>query len=250
MKEQFRRKVLANGMTILFEKRDIPVVSVAFAVKYGAINETVSEKGLAHFIEHMLYKGTPKRNWKEIAEEIEKNGGELNGFTGEMMTVYFCKMPSKHIDIALEVLSDMVKNPLFDEKEIEKERKVIFEEIKMHCDNPRLHVFDEIQKILYDGTLGINIIGTHETMNSIDRKKMVNKFKEIYKPNNMVLCVVGDVDFDKLVDFVEKNFKDKPGKKISIQKFNLKNESKNEKRKGIYTRETRRPGIRETRYVL
>ena len=233
MKEQFRRKVLANGMTILFEKRDIPVVSVAFAVKYGAINETVSEKGLAHFIEHMLYKGTPKRNWKEIAEEIEKNGGELNGFTGEMMTVYFCKMPSKHIDIALEVLSDMVKNPLFDEKEIEKDRKVIFEEIKMHRDNPRLHVFDEIQKILYDGTLGINIIGTHETMNSIDREKMIKKFKEIYKPNNMVLCVVGDVDFDKLVDFVEKNFKDKPGEKIPVQKFNLRNKSEVEKRKGI-----------------
>src|SRR3989339_672131 len=156
MKENFYKKVLDNGMVILFEKRNLPVVSVAIAVKFGGINESVEEKGIAHFIEHLLYKGTPTRDLKKISEEIEKNGGELNGFTGEEVTAYFCKMPSRHLKIALDVLSDMIKNPLFDEVELEKEREVIFEEIKMHKDNPRLHVFDGLKDVLYEGSLGIN----------------------------------------------------------------------------------------------
>ncbi|GAH77972.1 unnamed protein product, partial [marine sediment metagenome] len=143
------------------------MVSVAFAVRNGGINESKKEKGISHFIEHMLYKGTPTRNTKKIAEEIEKNGGELNGFTDEAVTAYWCKMPSKHLDVALDVLTDMVKNPLFDQKELEKERKVIFEEIKMRKDNPMVYVFDKIQSYLYEEPFGTPLIGTFETMNSI-----------------------------------------------------------------------------------
>jgi len=121
---------------------------------------------------------------------------------------------------------------LFDEKELEKERKVIFEEIKMYHDNPRMHVFDEIQKALYDGTMGINLAGTFDTMDSIDREKMVERFEQIYQPNNMILCVVGDADFNKIVEFAEKNFGKEKGE-IQKQEFSLKNESKIEKRKGI-----------------
>ena len=177
---EFYRKILKNGMTLLFEKREIPVVCVAFAVKAGGINETVEEKGISHFIEHMLYKGTPTRNSKQIAEEIENNGGDLNGFTSEEVVAYWCKMPSKHLKVALDVLSDMVKNPLFDNGEFEKERKVIFEEIKMYHDNPRLYASDEIQKELYDGTMKINLAGTFDTMNSITRDKMVEKIQRDY----------------------------------------------------------------------
>src|SRR3989339_426123 len=205
MKENFYKKVLDNGMVILFEKRNLPVVSVAIAVKFGGINESIEEKGIAHFIEHMLYKGTPTRDLKKISEEIEKNGGELNGFTGEEVTAYWCKMPSRHLKIALDVLSDMIKNPLFDEVELEKEREVIFEEIKMHKDNPRLHVFDGLKDVLYEGSLGMNLAGTYETMNSINRKKIVKKFNEIYRPNNLVLAVVGDADFDEIVKFAQKS---------------------------------------------
>lgn len=230
--QNFKRKILANGMTVLFEKRDIPVVSVAFAVRAGGINESLTEKGISHFIEHMLYKGTPTRNTKQIAEAIERNGGELNGFTSEEVVAYWCKMPSKKIDIAMEVLSDLVKNSLFDEKELEKERHVIFEEIKMYKDNPRLHVFDEIQKCLYDGTLGMNLAGTHETMDSVTRESMVKKFNETYTPNNMILCVVGNTDFEKIVKFAEENFGDTKSE-IQELEFNLKNETKTEKRNGI-----------------
>ena len=232
MKFDFHKKTLKNGMVVLFEKRNVPVVSVAFAVRNGGINEALHEKGISHFIEHMLYKGTPTRNAKKISEEIEKNGGVLNGFTDEMVTAYWCKMPSKHLNIALNVLGDMVKNPLFDEKEFEKERKVIFEEIKMRKDNPGIHALDKIQELLYEKPLGSQIIGTYESMNSIKRDYMLKKFKEIYQPNNMILCVVGDANFDEIVEFAEKNFGNGSGK---VPKFEvkIKNESETEKRKGI-----------------
>lgn len=232
MKPKFYRKVLKNGMIIIFEKRDIPAVSVAFAVRNGGINESKDEKGISHFIEHLLYKGTPTRNSKNITEEIEKNGGHLNGFTGENITAFWCKMPSKHLNIALDVLSDMIKNPLFDEKELEKERKVIFEELKMNKDNPRIHVFNEIHNSLYEPPFGMPLIGTYETMNSINREKIVKKFEQIYNPNNMILCVVGDGDFDEIVKFAEENFGDKKGE-VPVQDIKLKNESRTELRKGI-----------------
>jgi len=232
LRKNFQKKVLKNGMTLLFEKRNVPVVSVAFAVRAGGINEGVSEKGISHFIEHLLYKGTKTRTSKQIAEEIEKNGGELNGFTSEEITAYFCKMPSKHLDIALNVLADIIKNPVFDEKELEKERKVIFEEIKMYKDNPQMHSISEIQKLLYTGTLEINLTGTFESMNSIDRKKIIEKFKQIYEPNNFILSVVGDADFEQIVNFAEKNFENTKSQ-IPKQNFELKNENKLEEREGV-----------------
>jgi len=228
----FQRRILANGMTILFEKRDLPVVSVAFAVRCGGINESEQEKGISHFVEHMLYKGTISRTHKQIADEIEKNGGDFNGFTDEAITAYWCKMPSNHLDVALNVLSDMIKNPLFDKKELEKERNVIFEEIKMYHDNPRLYIFQQIQEFLYDKPFGLTLIGNTKSLKSLDREKLVKRFKEIYKPNNMILCIVGDADFEKIVKFAEDNFGIEKG---SVPKFEIK--SKNniqiEKRKGI-----------------
>jgi len=232
MKKDFYRKVLKNGMTVIFEKRDLPVVSVAYAVRNGGINESEDEKGISHYIEHMLYKGTPTRNQKKISEEIEKNGGIINGFTSETITAFWCKIPSKHLDIALNVLSDMIKNPLFDEEELVKERKVIFEEMKIYRDNPMKHVFDEIHSLLYEEPFGIPLIGTEYIMNAMNREKIVEKFREIYKPNNMILSVVGNADFDKIVEFVEKEFGDEKGN-VPKLKINKKNESKIEKRKGI-----------------
>ncbi|MBI4116872.1 insulinase family protein [Candidatus Pacearchaeota archaeon] len=232
MEKNFHKKILENGMTVLFEKRNLPVVSVAFAVKTGGIHETAEKKGISHFIEHMLYKGTPTRNSKKIAEEIEKNGGVLNGFTDETITAYWCKMPSKHLKKALDVLSDLIKNPVFDLKEFEKERKVIFEEIKMRRDNPGIYVLDEIQRMLFGTPFGIPVIGTYETMNSITREEMKKRFGEIYQPNNMILCVVGNADFGEIADFAEKNFSSKKGK-IPEFKITEKNDSKTEKRKGI-----------------
>ncbi|MBI2629422.1 insulinase family protein [Candidatus Pacearchaeota archaeon] len=227
-----QRKVLKNGMTVVFKQRKNEVISVAFAVRFGAMNETKENKGIAHFIEHMLYKGTPTRNAQQISIEIERNGGELNGFTSEQVTSYWCKMPSKHINVALEVLGDMVSNPKFDPKEVDKERQVIFEEMKMYKDNPRMHVFEKIKNNLYKGDFAMPIIGTEVSMKENTRDKLKKMFDEIYTPENMVLCVVGDTDFDKLCNFVEKNFK-KSGKKASYPKVELRNNTEIEKRKNI-----------------
>lgn len=232
LKKNFKRKVLKNGMTLIFERREVPVVSVAFAVRNGGVNEDSFEKGISHYIEHMLYKGTPSRDAQKIAIEIEKNGGVMNGFTDEEITAYWCKMPSNKLWIALDVLSDMVKNPLFDAKELEKERKVIFEEIKMRKDNPITYVFDGIQKLLYEKPFGDNLIGTEKTMNSIDKVKILKKFHDIYKPNNMILCVVGNANFNEIEKYIEDNFKTEKGNVPEIR-INLKNEVKVEKRKGI-----------------
>jgi predicted Zn-dependent peptidase len=232
MKPKFYRKVLKNGMTLIFEKRDLPVASVVIAVRSGGINEKPFEKGISHFIEHMLYKGTPTRNSRKIAEEIEKNGGELNGFTDETITAFWCKIPSAHLKLALEVLTDMIKNPLFDEEELEKERKVIFEEIKMRKDTPHIYVLDSIQNELYSGTLGLNLIGDYKTMGAINREKIVKKFEQTYQPNNMILGIVGDANFSEVVEFAEKNFGNQKGKLPKVS-FSLKNASRIEKRKGI-----------------
>jgi predicted Zn-dependent peptidase len=232
MKNNFERRILKNGLTVIFEKRNIPVVSMAFAVKSGGINESLEEKGISHFIEHMLYKGTKNKTAREIAQEIEKHGGEINGFTSEEVTAFYCKLPSKYADIGLDVLSDIMKNSLFSEKEMEKERKVIFEEIKMRRDNPQIYVFDKIQTLLYKNPFGSDLIGTSKSMNSIDRKKILKRFEETYVPENMILSVVGNYDFNKLVNFCEKNFEKKKSKKKNY-KIIKKNGLKIEKRRGI-----------------
>jgi predicted Zn-dependent peptidase len=126
----------------------------------------------------------------------------------------------------------MVKNPLFDEKEMDKERNVIFEEMKMIHDIPMNYVFDEVQKCLYKGALSVNIIGTTKTMNLIDRKKMLEKFKKIYQPNNIILCAVGDADFEKLCSFVEKNFSNEKGN-VPEQEIYKINNVQTEKREGL-----------------
>ncbi|HRZ85853.1 MAG TPA: pitrilysin family protein [Candidatus Paceibacterota bacterium] len=227
-----QRKILKNGMTVIFKQRKNKVISVAFAVRFGAANEKAEHKGIAHFIEHMLYKGTPTRDSKQISTQIEKNGGELNGFTSEQITAFWCKMPSKHLDVALEVLSDMVKNPLFDEEELNKERQVIFEEMKMYHDNPQRYVLERIKSMLYTGDFSIPIIGTIDSMNSNSQERLKEFFKRVYVPENMILCVVGDTNFDKLCKFAEKNF-ESAKKSFSKPEVSLITNSIIEKRKEI-----------------
>jgi predicted Zn-dependent peptidase len=233
MKHKFYRKKLRNGMTVIFEQRKgSGVVSVAFGVRYGAINEDAEEKGISHFTEHMLFKGTKKRTAKQISEEIEKRGGILNGFTEEEFIFCTSKISSSKIDIALDVLSDMIKNPSFDERELEKERKVIFEEIKLYNDNPRMWIQDNIASCLFRGSPGMTVAGTEETLSKIDRKKIIVNFRKVYGTTNMFLCVVGDADFKKLYNYCERNFvKSKAElKEQSVEKI-LK--EKIEKRRGI-----------------
>jgi predicted Zn-dependent peptidase len=226
-------RILKNGLKVIFEKRDMPILSMAFAVKQGGINETKAEKGISHFIEHMLFKGTLTKSAKELSESIEKVGGILNGLTEEEITAFWCKVPSNQALSSLEVLIDLVKNPKFDEKEIEKERKVIFEEMKMHRDSPSSYVSEKIKEMMYVGDFAVPLIGTLKSMNSIKREDLIKKFKQVYRSENMIFCAVGDGNISEICTLLEKSFSKSKGSSPKI-KVITQNKQEIEQRAGIF----------------
>lgn len=200
---EFKKKILDNGLTVLFEKRDVPVTTVMLAVKYGAAYEDIKEKGMAHFMEHLCFKGTEKRNVKKIAEEVEKVGGDLNAFTHEELTAYHVKLPSEHLSVAMDVIFDIFFNPSFPEEEIKKEANVICEEIKMYRDNPHMHTIENIKKSLYESPFGDFIGGSQENVKDMTRTQLFEKHRKMYVTNNSILCVVGNNDFDEVIKLAE-----------------------------------------------
>jgi predicted Zn-dependent peptidase len=201
---EFNRVVLDNGLTIIHEKRDVSVTTVMMAVKFGAMFEESKEKGIAHFMEHLCFKGTEKRDAKEIAESLESVGGDLNAFTHEEMTAYHVRLPSNYLKLGIDVISDIFFNANFPEEEIKKEANVIVEEIKMYRDNPRAYVFDKIKNNLYKEPFGEFIAGSPETVMSISREQIIKKHRELYIPQNSILCVVGNNDFNEVVEFAKR----------------------------------------------
>jgi predicted Zn-dependent peptidase len=187
--------VLQNGLTIVFEKRPTKTVAVEVTVKTGSNNETRKISGISHFMEHMLFEGTKKRkSSREIATEIERLGGELNAYTSNERTAFYAKVLNRHFDKALEVLSDIIANPLFEEEAIEKERKVILKEIDMVTDEPRFHQWVLFSKTLFKKHPARNpTYGSRSSVKKLARKDLINYFKKHYKPNNMVISVVGNV---------------------------------------------------------
>jgi len=201
---KFEKKVLENGLTVLFERRDVPVTTVMLAVKYGSAYESVEEKGMAHFMEHLCFKGTGKRSAKEIAEEIEKVGGDLNAFTHEEVTTYYARLPSEHLGVAMDVIFDVFFNASFPEEEVGKEANVICEEIKMYRDNPRAHVLNRVKENLYKGAFGMFGTGTAENVRGFGREKLFAKHREVYAPSNSILCVVGNNNFEEILRIASK----------------------------------------------
>ena len=231
---EFQKKVLGNGLTVLFEKRDVPVTTVMWAVKFGSAYESSGEKGIAHFIEHMCFKGTEKRSVDEIARSIEGVGGELNAFTHEEVTAYHAKVPSKEAAMAIEVLADVFFNPVFPEAEVSKEAGVICEEIKMYRDNPKFFVLDKIKEILYGRPFGMSIAGTEEIVRGLSRSDLMKKHRAIYCPKNSILCVVGNNDFDEIVALAEKfSVERSPSEELFVDLKKMEPQSLDEKRKGI-----------------
>jgi len=217
---KFNKKVLSNGLIVLHEKRDVPVTTVMLAAKYGAAYESAEEKGIAHFIEHLCFKGTEKRNVKQIAEEVEKVGGDLNAFTHEEITAYHVKLPSEHLNVAMDVIFDIFFNASFPEAEVEKEGNVICEEIKMYRDNPRMHVLDKIKNNLYEKPFGDFIGGSKETVKSMTRDQLFKKHRSVYVPRNSILCVVGNNDFDEVLKLAESLCVERDG--VEIEKPGIK----------------------------
>jgi len=228
---EFYRKKLDNGLMVIFERRKTPVVAVASSVRFGAQFENEKIKGISHFIEHLTFKGTKKRSVTQIPQEIESKGGVINAFTGEEITSYWNKLPKKHFELGADISRDLILNPQFEKNALERERKVILEEIKMYRDNPGTHVLEKIKELLYKKPFNMSIAGTLKTVSGLTREKIIELFNSIYSTNNMIFSVVGDVDWDRVL--IEAKKFPKSNKKINSIPIILKNGELVEKRKGI-----------------
>lgn len=232
MKEpEFYRKKLDNGITVLFENRQIPVVSVSSSVKFGAQFESNEIKGISHFIEHLVFKGTKNRNVLEIPKEIEDRGGVINAFTSEEITCFWNKLPSRHFALAADITRDLVTSPLFDAESLERERKVILEEIKMYHDNPQSYVLEKIKELMYDAPFGTSIAGDEKSVKGLKRNDVIDLFNTVYSTNNLIFSVVGKSDIDSVIEEAKKF----PKKSFNIPPMDIKlrNGESIEKRKGI-----------------
>jgi len=200
-------KELDNGIPLLMEKiSGISTVSLGVFVKVGAQNELPEESGISHYIEHMMFKGTKKRSAKELSEAIDMEGGDINAYTGRRSTVYYVKMLEDKIDKGVAILSDMFFNSTFTQENLDKERNVIIEEIKMYKDIPEDIIFDENTRFAIKGPQGNSILGTEESLKEITREKFLNYYKLMYNPSNIVLSVAGKIDFDRIFDLLNKTF--------------------------------------------
>lgn len=211
---------LDNGIRVVMEK--IPYVnsvSIGIIIDNGSIREDKHNSGVSHFIEHMLFKGTKKRTAKDIAEAIDNIGGQLNAFTGKESTCYYAKVLYNHIDIAIDVLADMLINSIFLESDIEKEKSVIIEEINMYLDSPEDMVNELLNEIMFDKTsLGRSIIGTEESIKKLNRKEIVDYFTSSYKPENIVISLAGNIAPKEVFKMLNHHF----GKFNSSNKYNSK----------------------------
>ncbi len=199
---------LDNGLTVvLVENHAAPVISFNVLVRVGSAFETNEEAGLSHFIEHMLFKGTPTRPVGEIARTVEAAGGDINAYTSFDQTVYYINMASRFADVGLDILSDAVQHPLFDAEELKRESEVILEEISRSKDSPEHEVSEKMFNATY-GThpYGRPIIGFEKTVKSFNRDSLLNYFNKWYVPSNMVFIVVGDFDPPTLLARLQKNF--------------------------------------------
>lgn len=214
----FKKVQLSNGLRLVYEK--IPYVrsvSVGIWVGTGSRNETSENNGISHFIEHMLFKGTTKRSAKDIAECIDAIGGQINAFTGKECTCYYTKTLDTHLDIAVDVLSDMFFNSSFASDDINVEKRVVIEEIGMYEDTPEELVHDIFSEMVWDGNpLGYPILGTEMCINKFDKDMILKYMNEFYTPYNTVISVAGNFDEAKLIELVNQSFQDwKFGKTFS-----------------------------------
>jgi predicted Zn-dependent peptidase len=206
-----------NGVRIVLE--NIPTVrSVAIGVWIGtgSRNENPQTNGISHFLEHMFFKGTKTRSAKEIAESFDSIGGQVNAFTSKEYTCYYAKVLDTHAQFALDVLADMFFNSTFVEEELNKERNVVLEEIKMYDDTPDDIVHDLLSRAIYgDHPLGYPILGTEETLNTFTGSTLKDYIHNRYTPENVVISIAGNVS-DKFILEVEKYFGSYEGGDSSI----------------------------------
>lgn len=212
---------LKNGLRIVTEYIEhVNSISVGVMVQNGSRNEELEVNGISHFIEHMFFKGTEKRTAKQIVGDIENVGGQINAYTSKEATCYYVKALNTHLDLSLDVISDMLLHSKFDPEEIEKEKGVVVEEINMSEDTPE-DVLDDIHSkaIFGDNSLSRAILGTIDSVRSFNREKIMNFIYNHYTPHNSVLSICGKFDEKELNDLIEKYFGEWKSSKIYIPQY-------------------------------
>jgi len=199
---------LANGFRVVSENMPaLQSASIGIWVNAGGRHERLEQNGIAHFLEHMAFKGTTSRSALEIAETIEDVGGFINAYTSREMTAYYARVLKQDVPLALDVISDILLNPTFDPREIEVERGVILQEIGQTLDTPDDIIFDWLQEASYPGqALGRSILGPGERVRNFQRDDLAGFVQEYYGPDQMILAAAGAVDHDKIVAEAEKLF--------------------------------------------
>ncbi len=206
----YSRHVLENGIKVIMEK--IPhyrSISMGAWFKVGSAYENADNNGIAHFIEHRLFKGTNNRSAKQIAEAMDAVGGQLNAFTAKEYTCFYCKVMDEHLDIGIDLLSDMILNSTFDKTEFEKEKGIILEEIYMYDDSPEDLVYENLCTVFFKNhPLSLPILGTEERIINYNEQNLIDFYNSYFTPENMVISIAGNYDEDLIIDKLNKYFGD------------------------------------------
>jgi predicted Zn-dependent peptidase len=203
--EAVEKTVLDNGIRIVTEHVEgVRSVATGIWAETGSRDEPTDLAGITHFLEHMLFKGTRNRSAYDIALSMESVGGYMNAFTSNEYTCYYTRSLDSELERALDVLSDMVRNSVFPEDEIEKEKKVVLEEMKMYRDSPEDSLFEAFSgRIFHDHPLGRPIIGYEDSVLSLTREQLIRYVSDRYRPANLLVSVAGNVDHERVVNLVE-----------------------------------------------
>lgn len=215
----YRVHTLYNGIRLIHKHTDSQVTHLGITIDVGSRDEERQENGMAHFIEHCIFKGTKKRSSSRILSRIDGVGGELNAYTTKEETAVFCTFLSKHYERATELLSDIIFNSVFPDKELDKEKSVIIEEINSYEDSPMELIYDEFESLVFGDTgLGRMILGTEKKVKSFSSSQVMDFIKKNWATNLIVISTVGDIKFEKWVRLIEKFFGYIPPKPINRQR--------------------------------
>lgn len=203
----FLTYTLKNGIRVIHQETDSPVGHLGILINTGSRDEEEKEHGLAHFIEHSVFKGTKKRKAFHVLSRIEDVGGELNAYTTKEETTLYSTFLLEYYERAAELLSDILFNSVYPEKEINREKEVINEEINSYKDSPSELIFDEFEELVFDGhPIARNILGTSKRINKFNREAILNFIEKNYHTNQMVISSVGRISFERLIHIIEKYF--------------------------------------------
>lgn len=203
----YQTYILKNGLKIIHQHVPNKAAYCGLIIGVGTRDELPDEEGVAHFIEHVIFKGTEKRKAYHILSRIEDVGGELNAYTTKEDTCIYASFLPKDYERALELFSDIIFHSVFPEKEIEKEKEVVIDEINSYKDSPGELIFDDFEALIYkDYPIGRNILGSEEAVRGLNRGRILEFVRRSYKPGRMVISSIGDIPFEKLICLVERYF--------------------------------------------